>query len=129
MRLRPGETDNRPAVVELEPPSVDSADVPSECPQGRVEPGFNRLAFRRIVHDRSAKHRIPGDFLRHHIEWAGCDHRDESRRGVDAIGAQRGLRKDPRPGGLASEVGSATLQLCGDVDVSYPRAPNRRLWK
>src|SRR5439155_26449000 len=76
LRLRPGETDKRPAVVELEPPSVDSADVPSECPQGRVEPGFNRLAFRRIVHDRSAKHRIPGDFLHHHIEWAGRDHRD-----------------------------------------------------
>src|SRR2546422_1035440 len=103
--------------------------LPAECPQGRVEPRLDHLAFRRIVRDRSAKDGIPRDFLHHRVEWAGRDHRDETCRGVDAIGAQSGLRKDPRPGGLASEVRSATLQLCGDVNVSDPCTPDGRLRK
>src|SRR5439155_206098 len=126
-RFGPGESNERPAVFELQSPAIDRAHLRAGIPERAIEAGLDGRPIRRSIGDRAANHGISRDLPHQIVEGALRNEGHEARGRVDAVGAERRLREDPGPRRLSAEVRAASLQLRRDVDVSHAGPPNFRL--
>src|SRR5439155_737218 len=131
-RLGPGESDEGPAVVELQSPTVDGAHLRAGIPEGEIEVSLDCGSLRRSIGDRPADHRISRDLSDQLIEGPArpCVRavRGESLRWVAVAGRGRGRPSalfTPEHRIVADEAGTAWGSCPPHLRSERPRGSPR----